>query len=351
MEHLHVGSTGITSTDKQIRPVFHPLVFAGVTAILAIAIGCGGKQSTATKSAAAFDEAVKKGESPGTAEAHGGHGAASTGGKSGHEAAAPPPGGSDGSMAGMNRSKTPGIAGIDHSAMPNMGRSSAAGTKPSRVAGKDHSTMRRSGAPSSKSAKQSPMTGTDHSGMRGMDRGVTRPTGSAAAGTAHTHAGLGHDMAAMVQPSQTSQTTAPAALTPELPAAVAQPGQPSTVLRPDSLDTPAPTAVMDATRAAEMAGGGHAMSHGTYRQVDAGRDVVRPPPATSGHEGHQMAPSTGSPSSPSRAKPAGPSAAPTPTRQQESGRPASPTPAADPHQKHAMPSPRPHPSPSPGGHQ
>ena len=53
---------------------------------------------------------------------------------------------------------------------------------------------------------------------------------------------------------------------------------PTATLRPDALDAPAGTSVRDAQRAAELAASGHVMSHGTYRQVDAGRDDV---PATS----------------------------------------------------------------------
>ena len=122
-------------------------------------------------------------------------------------------------------------------------------------------------------------------------------------------------------------------------AATASPEPLAATLRPDPLDMPEPTALREAARAAEiaqqMAGGGHGMSHGTYRQIDAGREDIAPAP--SGHEGHQMTPA---PPPPSSADPhAGHSA---PATQ------AAPAPSADPHAGHAKPAaPRPNPTPSP----
>jgi len=80
---------------------------------------------------------------------------------------------------------------------------------------------------------------------------------------------------------------------PEPASATAMPGQPAATLRTDALDGPASTSSGDAARsaaiAAEVTSGGHAMSHGTYTQTDAGRDSVAPAPGA-GHEGHQAAP-------------------------------------------------------------
>lgn len=349
MKHPHIGWPGTISTNAHRRRLCRPLglALAGVVPVLAIAIGCGGKESTASKSASAFDEAVKKGESPGTGEAHGGHSAASSGAESGQGAASPSPTAGEGSMAGMDHSKMPGMAQsagtatMDHPAAPS-------GSSPG-MAGMDHSAMpgMRPGA----STRNEPgMAGMDHSAMGGMTHGgVSGQTGPAAAGgaAANTVSGMGHDMAAM------GQMTARAPLPQEPPLAVAQPGQPAKVLRSDPIDSPAPTAVVDADRAAamaaEMAGGGHAMSQGTYRQVDAGRDMVRAPMVPGAHGAHgQPAPAA----SPSGVKPTAPSAGPAATHQHESAPPkASPSPPADPHGMHAAPSPRPQPSPSPGGNQ
>jgi hypothetical protein len=84
----------------------------------------------------------------------------------------------------------------------------------------------------------------------------------------------------------------------------------------DALDAPATTSLRDAQRAAEAAASGHAMSHGVYRQVDAGREDV---PVTSPTGGARRG-----------SAPLG----------KEGG-------AVDPHAGHAMPAPRPVPSPSP----
>jgi len=174
------------------------------------------------------------------------------------------------------------MAGMDHSRMPGMGTAPAARPAP---AGRATATQPRT---------PPAMAGMDHANTPGMN---------------------------MVQPARMAAPPP----TPERPATVAAPGQPATTLRPDEIDSPAPTAVREAARSAAMAmemagGGGHGMQHGTYRQIDAGRDDVTPPPQ-GGHEGHQAAPTTPDPHSMHAA-------------------PASPKPAA-------KPSPRPTPSPRP----
>jgi hypothetical protein len=108
---------------------------------------------------------------------------------------------------------------------------------------------------------------------------------------------------------------APASPRPEVSppraTAAATPGQPAATLSVDALDAPAPTSVEDARRAGEVAAAGHAMSHGTYRQVDAGREDV---PITS---------------------PVG--------ANRRGSAPVAPAAATDPHAGHAMPSPAPSP--------
>lgn len=126
---------------------------------------------------------------------------------------------------------------------------------------------------------------------------------------------------------------------------------PPETLREDVLDAPAATSVQDAARAREAASSGHAMDHGTYRQVDAGRDDVAAtspvgaarresaPDTPAGHGGHGAAdPHAGH---------AMPAASPTPDPHAGHDMPA-PTPTPDPHAGHAMPSPSPTPDPHAG---
>lgn len=189
----------------------------GLVALVALA-GCKKEPSMASKSAAAFQEAQKRGETLGGG-AHGGHVAMTPGG--GQEMPGTPP---------ENRSAA------DHSGMA--------------MGGMDHSKMDHS---------KMPMKGMDHSGMDhskmamgGMD-----------------HSKMDHSRMAMEGMDHPS--AAPVAVPVS---ETASPGQPAATLRPDALDAPAPTAVADARRAAEMAGemkGMSAHGQGTYRQVDAGR--------------------------------------------------------------------------------
>ncbi len=82
------------------------------------------------------------------------------------------------------------------------------------------------------------------------------------------------------------------------------PPDPAATLRGDALDAAAATSAEDARRAAAAAASGHAMAHGTYRQVDAGRDDV---PVTS------------------------------PVGEKRRGSAPADAPGADPHAGHAMP--------------
>ena len=104
-----------------------------VALIAAIGVaGCGGKQTMASKSAAAFDAALKKGGIPAAQEAHGGHGQAANAERA-HGASDS----NDG--AGMDHSKMPGMqhgspgsgghdrAAMGHAAMPGMDHSKMAG--------------------------------------------------------------------------------------------------------------------------------------------------------------------------------------------------------------------------------
>jgi hypothetical protein len=117
------------------------------------------------------------------------------------------------------------------------------------------------------------MQGADEHAMHEQHmQGTTEPH---AAQPAQAHTGHGPAM------------TAAAPVDP--PAATASAAKLRQTLRPDSLDAPVPTAVQDAAKVTSMAGmahEGHA-AHGTYVQVDAGREASAADP----HAGHQMAPS------------------------------------------------------------
>jgi hypothetical protein len=212
----------------------------GLAVVLVAGIGFRGRGETmASRSAAAFREALRKGE-PVNAGAHG-HGALSP------ETKASPPhaehGDSQGGATGM-----PGPAD-----MPGHGMSAS---RPS---------------------------GEAHAGYEAEERGRR---GEQAGG----HAGMQHRSsaapAARGQPEGASSGARAIAL-PQAKAVQASPGQPAATLRPDPLDQPAETSVADATRSAEMAretGGGHGMQHGatSYRQLDAGRDSVTTMPEGEG---------------------------------------------------------------------
>ena len=115
------------------------------------------------------------------------------------------------------------------------------------------------------------MEGMDHSNMPGMKAGASpAPVKPGMEGMDHSNmAGMDHSS----MPGMAGMTMPPPR--PEPQSATATPGQPAATLRVDDIDRPAPSAVEEAARsaamAAEMAGGGHGMSHGTYQHIDAGR--------------------------------------------------------------------------------
>jgi hypothetical protein len=214
---------------------------------LAALLGCGREENVASKSAAAFEEARKRGETfGGDGHAHG-HGATSSDGE--HEM--PGIAQESGGAAGM------AMEGMDHSGM---------------AMGKEHSGKA--------------MQGMDHSGMAmGKEH-----SGKAMEGMDHSEMAMGKDQSGKAMEGMDHSGMAMGGAKPSTePVAVAT-GQPAITLRPDALDSPAPTSVQDAQRSAEMAEGmggmegmaemaGHGgHGEGTYRHVDAGR----------GHEEHSQ---------------------------------------------------------------
>ncbi|MEO8379865.1 MAG: hypothetical protein ABI779_09405, partial [Acidobacteriota bacterium] len=110
----------------------HPIRALACAGALLAAIAmtaCGGRQTMASRSAAALDEATKKG-SPVSAGDHGGHSA-------GHEAPASDVAGtSQATMPGMD---TSAMAGMDHAKMIGMQHGSSA-TSAHDMAGMKHGT-------------------------------------------------------------------------------------------------------------------------------------------------------------------------------------------------------------------
>jgi len=222
-------STGEVATMFGNKRWSAAAVAVGLIALAAV-IGCGGEESVASKSAAAFEEAQKKGETLG-GEGHAHGGAHGEDNHAGHgEAAAP--------LAGEMQHEA-GHEGMEHAEHGSTG-----GTSPV-----DHSAMGHGAG-----AHQPEAAGAGHQGSGHAGHGApsAQPSGS--------HAG--HSASGGEMPS----AQAPA---PELPA------EPASILRPDPLDSPVATSVVDAQRSAEMnqqMSGGHGEhGGGTYRHVDAGR--------------------------------------------------------------------------------
>lgn len=210
--------------------------------------GCGGNDTMASKSAAAFEEAKRKGVSL-SGSAHGGHavGTAHDQGSSDHSKM---PGMSGSGTSGMDHSK---MAGTSGSSMKGMDHSKMAGMSGSGMKGMDHSKMPGMSGSSMSGMDHSKMPGTSGSSMKGMDHSKT----PAMSGMQHG------SMSGMSQSEQ------------------ALPDEPAATLSPDPLDAPAQTSVIEAERsagmAAMMASGEHGiMSHGNYVHQDAGREQVSP---------------------------------------------------------------------------
>jgi len=163
--------------------------------LLAVA-ACGGKQTMASKSAAAFDEARRKGVTIAAGE-HGGHSGLPPAAATEKDHAA---------MPGMDHST---MTGMDHGAMPAMDHSKM---DHSRMPGMDHSPMNHT------QMDHSRMTGMDHSNMAGMH-----------------HA---------------SPPTAPRVIAPPTSTTAISQAQPAATLRPDDFDAPAAAAVDEAAKTA-----------------------------------------------------------------------------------------------------
>ena len=132
--------------------------FLTIIAIAALLAGCRGRQSVASKSAAAYREAIAKGvDVEAGGHTHGGHT---------HEEAAKSPA----TMAGMDHAKAQSgamanMAGMDHSKMqhgPTKNMPNMAGMDHGSMAGMDHSKMQHGSTMAS-------MPGMQHGSMPGMN--------------------------------------------------------------------------------------------------------------------------------------------------------------------------------------
>lgn len=230
----------------------------------AIAVACGGNQTMASKSAAAYDDAKKKGI-PIEADEHGGHAAEPAGAATVTTETA--------AMSGMDHSAMPGM---DHTAMPGMDHSAMSGMDHSampRMAGMDHSKMPGMQHGSAAGGAQD-MAAMDHSAMPGMDHGSM---------PAMQHGGT---MAAMPGMQHGSQTAAPIAIAPPPSNAAIAQTQPGATLRPDEFDAPAPTAIDEAAKAAS--GMNHSMENMTPKPPSPPRHEHPPrpqPPSEQHHHG------------------------------------------------------------------
>ena len=221
-------------TKKQRALGWAALVAAGLFA------GCGGRQSVASKSAAAYQEAVRNGRPVTGGHEHGGHAAEPEGTAAGqHDAMAgmghesvqgkDSAGDMSGSMPGMNRPtmETGSMPGMDHSkmratSMPNMDHSKMTGgsmpgmdhskMQSGSMAGMDHSKMSGSSMSGMDRSKMSSgsMAGMDHSkmgsgSMAGMDHSTTGGSSMAGMGHSMTHGAVQNGSATVsaMTPSQT----------------------------------------------------------------------------------------------------------------------------------------------------
>jgi uncharacterized protein involved in copper resistance len=261
-------------------------------------IACGGRQTTASKSAAAYDEAKQKGI-PIAAGEHGGHSA---------EAAAEPaaaatptatnhaamPGMDHSTMAGTDHAKMPGMqhgasgsgghtmdhsamAGMDHSKMPGMqhGASNSGGhtMDHSAMAGMDHSRMpgMQQGAPGSGAGKDhSAMAGMDHSKMPAMQHGAPAAGSQGMAGMDHSAMpGMSHGI------QHGSPVAAPLVIAPPTSNAAIAAIQPAATLRADEFDAPAPAAIEEAAKGAS--GMSHSMEQATPKAPAPPQHDHKPP--------------------------------------------------------------------------
>ena len=169
---------------------------------------CGGKETMASKSAAAYREAQTKGTPVSGGHEHGGHAVEGT----------------------TDHSTMTDMPGTDHATMAGMDHATKDGIDHSQMAGMEHSKMTTAG----------------HSDMTGMDHSTAQPD---------SMPGMNHSAMPGMQHGSASAPVAVVTATPRSSAEMAR-IEPGAALRPDAFDAPAPAAIAEAAKAAR--GGGHA---------------------------------------------------------------------------------------------
>jgi hypothetical protein len=181
------------------------------------ASACGDRQTTASKNAAAYDDAARKGIAVGAGE---------QGGHQSEPALASP------------ATKTAAMPGMAHGAMSGMDHATVLDARHDPMAGMQHGTATQA-APE--------MAGMTHSAMPGMQHGTTSPA-------THEMAGMEHSAPMAHVSMQGMQTASPAAapvlIEPVTSNATIARTQPASTLRPDEFDAPSPSAVREAARGA-----------------------------------------------------------------------------------------------------
>jgi hypothetical protein len=214
-----------------------PVFLCTLVVATTLTVACGDRQTMATKSQKAFEEAQKNG-TPITKGGHGGHTAMSSeemSGMRGSATASTSSAGSPGDMKGMD------MSGMKQGDMKGMDMS---GSKHGDMKGMDMSGSKHG------DMKGMDMSGSKHGDMKGMDMSGSK------------HGDMkGMDMAGLAMGPVIPQPTT----------IQARPGETAATLQPDPLDSPASSSVRSAQQSSEMnQGGGMPMSMGTYVQRDVG---------------------------------------------------------------------------------
>jgi hypothetical protein len=244
-----------------------------------MAAACGGEQSVASKSAAAYREAQAKGVPVSGGHAHD-HGAATTSGGMDHSAHGAMSAGAAAMDHSAHGTGANAHAGMDHGAAAagatDHSGHAAAGTV-------DHAAMGH-GTAANAHAGHTATASNAHA-----QHGTAPATGGAHAGHSTTAGAATHDQHAGMQHGTASPATDPHAQhgTAGAPAIASAPRsnaemqrvQPAATLRRDAFDAPAPVSVSEAAKATQ--GGGHE-GH-PMRGITPGQDRENPPtpmPAT-----------------------------------------------------------------------
>jgi uncharacterized protein involved in copper resistance len=193
-----------------------------VIAFLILLAACGGKETMASKSAAAYRQAKANGTPVSGGHEHGGHAVEGT----------------------VDHSTMTDTSGMDHSTMTGMDHS--------QMGSMDHSKM-----------DHSKMTGTDHSKMTAADHSMAGMDHSTTAADHSSMAGMDHsDHSAMPGMHHGAASPAVAVAMPAPRSSVEMARvDPGATLQADAFDAPAPASVAEAAKAAGAGDhAGHSMN-------------------------------------------------------------------------------------------